>query len=125
MGYTPYYTTAVWTGYAQNEKITQSNPAVPLWQQVMSRIHEGLENQAFPTPNNLVTVEFCLDSGLLPGEYCQLDPRGSRVASETVYQDHAPTERCTTHTEAGLARLCKDSPILDVDEAETGMYHLA
>ena len=126
VGYTPYYTAAVWTGYAQNEKITQSNPAVPLWQKVMSRLHEGLENKSFPAPNGLVTVDaFCLDSGLLATEYCTLDPRGSRVSSETVHQDDLPTDVCTVHTADGVVKLCKDSPIKDASEAETGMYHQA
>ncbi len=126
VGYTPYYTAAVWTGYAQNEKITQSNPAVPLWQKVMSGLHSGLENKNFPTPNNLVRVDaFCLDSGLLATEYCKLDPRGSRIASETIHQDDVPTEVCNIHTADGVIKLCKDSPILDADEKETGMYHQA
>ena len=126
VGYTPYYTAAVWTGYAQNEKITQSNPAVPLWQKVMSQVHEGLENKAFPTPNGLVRVDsYCLDSGLLATEYCQLDPRGSRVASATVHQDDVPVEVCPVHTADGLVKLCKDAPILDANETETGMFHLA
>ena len=124
VGYTPYYTAAVWTGYAQNEKITQSNPAVPLWQNVMSKVHAGLSNQSFPTPNGLVKVDgYCLDSGLLATEYCQLDPRGSRVASATVHQDDVPTDVCTIHTAESVIKLCKDCPILDADEKETGMYH--
>ena len=126
VGYTPYYTAAVWTGYAQNEKITQSNPAVPLWQKVMSRLHEGLENKSFPAPNGLVKVDaFCLDSGLLATEYCTLDPRGSRVSSETVHQDDLPTDVCTIHTVDSVVKLCKDSPIKDANEVETGMYHQA
>ena len=126
VGYTPYYTAAVWTGYAQNEKISQSNPAVPLWQKVMARVHEGLENKAFPTPNGLVSVDsYCLDSGLLATEYCQLDPRGSRIASATLHQDDVPVDVCTVHTADGLVKLCKDAPILDDSGAETGMYCLA
>lgn len=126
VGYTPYYTAAVWTGYAQNEKITQSNPAVPLWQKVMAQVHEGLENKAFPTPNGLVKVDaFCLDSGLLATEYCQLDPRGSRVSSATVHQDDVPVDVCTIHTADGLIKLCKDAPILDASETATGMFHQA
>ena len=126
VGYTPYYTAAVWTGYAQNEKITQSNPAVPLWQKVMSGVHEGLENKSFPTPNGLVRVDaYCLDSGLIATEYCQLDPRGSRVASETIHQDDVPTEVCNIHTVDGVVSLCKDAPIMESESTETGMYHQA
>jgi penicillin-binding protein 1A len=92
----------------------------------MSRLHEGLENKSFPAPNGLVTVDaFCLDSGLLATEYCTLDPRGSRVSSETVHQDDLPTDVCTVHTADGVVKLCKDSPIKDASEAETGMYHQA
>ena len=124
VGYTPYYTAAVWTGYLQNEKITQSNPAVPLWQRVMALIHSNLESRAFPTPNNLVRVDaYCLDSGMLATEYCKMDPRGSRVASETVHQDDVPTDVCTIHTADTVVKLCKGSPILDAAGAETGMYH--
>lgn len=126
VGYTPYYTAAVWTGYEQPERIAQSNPAVPLWQKVMAGIHDGLENQSFPTPNGLVRVDgYCLDSGLLATEYCQMDPRGSRVASETVYQDDVPTEVCTIHTAETVVKLCKESPIMGTDEQPTGMYHVA
>ena len=92
----------------------------------MARVHEGLENKAFPTPNGLVSVDsYCLDSGLLATEYCQLDPRGSRIASATLHQDDVPVDVCTIHTADGLVKLCKDAPILDDSGAETGMYCLA
>ena len=87
VGYTPYYSAAVWTGYEYNEKMNVSggNPSAVLWQLVMAPVHEGLENKKFPTPNGLVTVDFCQDSGLLPNEYCQMDPRGDRVSSATIH----------------------------------------
>ena len=126
VGYTPYYTAAVWTGYPQNEKMrTSGNPALKLWHQVMEEIHDGLENKKFTVPSGLKSVEFCLDSGLLPNEYCAMDPRGSRVSSDYVFQGDVPTERCTIHTAESVVRMCKDCPILDGDGKETGLYHIA
>ncbi|MGI5962923.1 MAG: transglycosylase domain-containing protein [Lawsonibacter sp.] len=126
VGYTPYYTAAVWTGYPNNEKMsTSGNPALKLWNKVMSEIHDGLENQKFAVPSGLKSVEFCLDSGKLPNEYCAMDPRGSRVSSDYVFQGDVPTERCTIHTAESVVRMCKDCPILDGDGKETGLYHIA
>ncbi len=126
VGYTPYYTAAVWTGYPMNEKMrTQGNPALNLWQQVMNQVHKGLENKKFPVPNGLVNVKFCLDSGLQATEYCAMDPRGSRVSSDGVFQSHVPSGFCTIHTAESVVTVCKDSPILDSDGNPTGLYHIA
>ena len=52
VGYTPYYTTAVWVGYEYNERVTASgNPAAQLWKKVMAPIHQGLENKSFSKPS--------------------------------------------------------------------------
>ena len=100
VGYTPYYTAAVWTGYDRNAKMrTSGNPALNLWEKVMEEIHAGLENKKFPVPNGLSSVNFCLDSGMLPTEYCAMDPRGSRVASDSVFQGDGPSGPCTIHND--------------------------
>ena len=127
VGYTPYYTAAVWTGYAQNARMsTSGNPAASLWQKVMSGVHSGLENQSFPTPAGLSEVNYCLDSGLLATEYCQLDPRGNRVGTDRVFQEDFPQSKyCTVHTEESLVTVCLDCPILNDDGSETGLYHIA
>ena len=57
-GYTPYYTCTTWTGYDNNTKLRQGaerNLAKTLWREVMSQIHEGLENKAFNRPSDIVT----------------------------------------------------------------------
>ena len=126
VGYTPYYTAAVWTGYEYNAKMkTSGNPALNLWEKVMEEIHAGLENKKFPVPSGLTSVKYCLDSGMLATEYCTLDPRGSRVASASVFADDAPDSACTIHSQENVVKVCKDSPILDESETETGLYHLA
>lgn len=126
VGYTPYYTAAVWTGYDQNEKMrTSGNPAAQLWKKVMSQVHQGLDNKSFFSANGLKSVQYCLDSGMLATEYCAMDPRGSRAASDSVFQSDVPTGACTVHTANSVVRMCKDSPILDSNGNPTGLYHLA
>lgn len=124
VGYTPYYTAAVWTGYDQNERLKVSgNPAAQLWKKVMSQVHKNLENKDFPKPSEGVTsVQYCRDSGLLAGEFCANDARGSRVVSGRFVSGDAPTETCNLHVPVYL---CKNAPILDGNGQPTGMYHLA
>lgn len=86
VGYTPYYTAAVWVGFEQNERVPASgNPALKMWTLVMSGVHEGLEDRKFSEPAGLTTVTYCLDSGLLATDYCRMDPRGDRTARGTVF----------------------------------------
>jgi penicillin-binding protein 1A len=126
VGYTPYYTAAVWTGYPYNAKMSGSNRAVELWKKVMSQVHQGLSNKSFPQPDGLKSVTYCLDSGYLATDYCKLDPRGSRVASDYVFQEDFPEGLyCTVHTADSLVSVCTDSPILDSDGDPTGLYHIA
>ena len=125
-GYTPYYTAVVWTGYEQPERVRSggANPAAVTFSRVMTRIHSGLRDKNFFTLNDLVTTSYCLDSGLLPTEACQNDPRGSRVSTMTVLRDDAPTQYCTCHTAESAVTVCTASAVEGGDE-ETVEYHLA
>jgi len=99
VGYTPYYSCAVWVGYVHNQRIVASgNPAASMWQKVMSRVHEGLEDKDFFSCSGLTYVSVCADSGLLATEDCALDCRGSRVYSALVAADNAPSASCNLHT---------------------------
>lgn len=100
-GYTPYYTAVVWCGYDDPEEViltdTTENPAVSLWQKVMAGIHEDLPAAEFEKPTDVVTVNVCRDSGLLPGEACRSDPRGDRTVEVELFLEDVPTETCDTH----------------------------
>ena len=99
VGYTPYYSCAVWVGYAHNQRIVASgNPAASMWQKVMSRIHEGLADKDFFSCSGLTRVSVCADSGLLATDSCAEDCRGSRVYSALVAADNAPSAYCNMHT---------------------------
>lgn len=97
--YTPYYTASVWAGYDNTYTATElpkggaRNLAKTLWREVMSQIHEGLPNQAFPTPTGLVTATVCSQSGKLPVPgLCDGTTRTEYFAEGTV-----PTTTCNVH----------------------------
>ena len=110
VGLTPYYTSAVWVGYDTPKQITGhgANPALTLWRAVMNPVHDKLPQKQFKldkADNSGETaplegeesVMVCEDSGLLPGELCELDYRGSRVIEKRMFEDEIPTEVCTLH----------------------------
>ena len=99
VGYTPYYSCAVWAGYEHNQRIVASgNPCSAIFRKVMSAIHEELPDKDFFSCAGLTSVAVCADSGMLASENCALDVRGSRVYTALVAADNAPTSMCTMHT---------------------------
>ncbi len=117
VGYTPYYSAAVWIGYRdKDEKITaKGNPAAVIWKQVMEPLHEGLEDRSFPDrPEGIARVEVCADCGLKPSALCSQDYRGGRVITVEVQASAVPRETCVCHTEV---RVCTNP--------ETGEVRLA
>ena len=105
-GYTPYYTGVVWCGYDDPEEVvltnSETNPAVVLWQKVMSTLHTGLANKEFAKPTNVVECTVCRDSGKLVTDACKEDPRGSRAVKVQLSLYDVPTENCDVHTEVEI-----------------------
>ena len=123
VGYSPYYTAAVWVGYSTPEtvKVSGGNPAGKMWNLVMSRIHEGLPDKDFPQADGLVTVEYCLDTGLLANDACRADVRGNRTAMGKFFPEDVPTDYCEAHK---MVSVCTGDPILNED-GDIIQYHLA
>ena len=92
VGYTPYYTCAVWSGYDNNEKIPEDarNFHKNLWRKVMTRIHEGLEYKDFEVPSSVEKTSVCEETGLLPRPGCP-------VITEYFDIGTLPTEQCDQH----------------------------
>ncbi len=128
VGYTPYYTAAVWTGYEQGQKmdLKGKNPATVLWNKVMVPLHEGLEDKTYSDPGGRRSITYCMDSGMPAGSYCSMDPRGSRAASGSIFPESYPEgQSCTFHTAATVITICTECPVLKEDGTETGLYHQA
>lgn len=107
VGYTPYFVGGVWFGYEQPRYLPgfSVSPSLALWDKVMTKLHEGYieaaKNGGAPIKkfdySDLVSYNYCRDSGLLPGEYCSLDPRGNRVSTGYGTRDSIPTATCDKH----------------------------
>ena len=92
VGYTPYYTCAVWSGYDNNEKLPDyaRNFHKALWKKVMTRIHEGLPSKEFEKPASVEKLSVCAETGLLPRAGCP-------VITEYFDVGTMPTEYCDQH----------------------------
>ena len=101
IGYTAYYTAAVWCGYENPEEIrltgNWTNPALRMWKQVMSKIHENVEWRDIYSSENMYYTSVCMDSGKAASAYCSSDPRGSRVSSALVYSGDGASGSCDMH----------------------------
>ena len=54
IGFTPYYLTAVWTGYDTPAEMKSSgNPAAQIWKMIMEPIHEYLDSKPFRRPDDI------------------------------------------------------------------------
>ena len=102
VGYTPYYTAAVWIGYDQNASIrANGNPAAQLWKKAMSEAHENLPNQNFNgSTADMTQVTVCTRTGLLQGPGC------TDVQTVWVAASNAPALVCDGHV---AVNLCTES----------------
>ena len=92
VGYTPYYTCAVWSGFDNNEKLPEDARDFHknLWKKVMTRIHEGLPDKDFDMPASVEKISICEETGLLPRAGCP-------VITEYFDIGDVPTDYCNQH----------------------------
>lgn len=104
-GITPYYSCSIWVGDANDgplKSVSGGRGAAPLWQAIMSRVHEELEleNHAIiedsPESLGLVQATVCSLSGKLATESCKLDTNFKPV-TDWFHSDSVPTETCNMH----------------------------
>lgn len=112
VGYTPYYTAAIWTGLDDNSVIPGKMQIDHrgLWSKIMAEIHADLPAKNFPEkPDNIIEVEVCSQSGKrpVPG-VCDQDPRGSCVHVEyfAVGTEPGEDEYCDVHVKYSV---CNES----------------
>lgn len=107
-GYTPYYTATIWAGYDNNLSLEgdEKNFHKKIWKNIMTRVHENLEEKDFEKPDGIVTASVCKKSGKLARSgLCDCDPRGSMVITEIFAQGTVPTEYCDTHVRANICTM--------------------
>lgn len=107
VGYTPYYTCAVWTGFDhpfnQWNKSYQQN----LWRNIMEEIHSTrqLEYKEWEMPDSIVQATICTKCGnLAVYGLCDNAAGGSCIATEYFAKGTVPTKKCTCHTRVQICR---------------------
>jgi penicillin-binding protein 1A len=104
VGYTPYYTAGIWSGYDTNKDQDDTRYHKILWRTVMQTIHEklGKEYKEFTKPSSIVSATICTKSGKLAvSGLCDSYTRSEYFESGTV-----PTDTCDTHVRY---RICSAS----------------
>lgn len=76
LGYTPRYLVAVHLGRSDSGSMsgdaTATGPAAQLWRALMLALHEGLAPETWQRPGQIVDLEVCERSGLLPNGICPM-----------------------------------------------------
>ncbi len=135
-GYTPNHTAVVWCGFDDPQEIVlldenMDNPAAVLWQKVMAKVSEGETDPGFQKPTDVIEVEVCQDSGLLPTGWCESDVRGDRTITVQLATEDVPTEYCNMHVEEtlcytnGTYHIASDDCEDEGDVDEYGMLNYA
>lgn len=110
IGYSPYYTTAVWLGHDEPKPLNFTGGSYParIWKAIMEPMHKNLRPKDFERPNGLVSVEVCTVSGKRPSELCALDPRGSTIRTELFIKGTEPPVEsvCDVHV---IKEVCTES----------------
>jgi len=104
-GITPYYSAAVWVGHDSYKPLYTGaqggRDAAPLWQDFMSKIHEGLKNKPIidkePRELGLVKKTVCSVSGLLATPECQTDLGGRKPVTDWFLKGTEPKKECDMH----------------------------
>ena len=102
VGFSPYYTAAIWFGFDKpgnslGVEQTGATIAAPIWADFMRDIHKGLEYKDFPSPQSGISnVNVCAISGLLPTEFCD------EGKVNLLYLDGTqPIKSCDLHKDKG------------------------
>ena len=106
VGYTPYYTAGIWSGY-DNNNLSQTNTSYHkvVWREIMERIckAKNLESKTFTRPDSIVTAKICAKSGKLAVDgVCDEAQGGSTVKSEYFAKGTVPVDKCDVHTKVKI-----------------------
>ena len=110
VGYSPYYTTAIWFGFDKpgnslGVDLTGSTLAGPVWGDYMREIHQGLPRREFSRPaTGILEVTVCAKSGLLKNPSCN-----EGEVTLPFLEGTQPSRYCDIH--GGAASLPSRTPI--------------
>ncbi|MDR3172697.1 MAG: PBP1A family penicillin-binding protein, partial [Treponema sp.] len=110
VGFSPYYTTAIWFGFDKpgnslGVNLTGSTLAGPVWADYMREIHQGLPYRDFGRPvTGVIDVTVCAKSGLLKTAACKEGELTLPFLNGTQ-----PSEYCNIHGTAATTTTLLDN----------------
>ena len=120
VGYTPYFTAGIWTGYpSRNGTVDHLSPShLNIWDEVMKKIHEACvfdvnDNIKGFSTQGLSYLPYCKDSGELCIELCEKDIRGSRVGYGYFSKGNQPDSNCKIHEKLGINGYTVSAPNIE------------
>jgi len=105
IGFSPYYTTAVWFGFDRpgnslGVELTGSTLSGPVWGDYMREIHKGLPYKTFTRPSSgIIDVTVCAKSGLLRTAACN-----QGEVTLPFLDGTQPVQYCETHGGSGSSQ---------------------
>ena len=110
VGYTPYYTTAVWYGFdkpGNSLGISQTGAALaaPVWGDLMRELHQGLPQKHWVRPSGVVDITVCRKSGQQRTPNCNEGEITLPFLSGT-----GPSKQCDIHGEASVYQSSRSLP---------------
>ena len=108
IGYSPYYTCGIWSGYDDSKVLSNGTEYhKTIWQKIMARIHTDLDNKDFVFTDELESAKICSKSGLLAVDgVCNSSSSNACVYTEYFAPGTAPTSYCDRHY---ALRICTES----------------
>ena len=108
IGYSPYYTCGIWSGYDDSKVLsTGTEYHKTIWQKIMARIHTDFDNKDFVFTDELESAKICSKSGLLAVDgVCNSSSSNACVYTEYFAPGTAPTSYCDRHY---ALRICTKS----------------
>ena len=106
VGYTPYYTAAIWTGFDNNVTQINKNYHQHMWRKIMEQIHVVKEaaSEEFSMPDSIVEATICTKCGNLAVN--GLCDQANTVRTEYFAKGTVPIKKCSCHV---MVSICKDS----------------
>ena len=107
MGYTPRYCAGVWFGFDKPRVVsTGTNPSVTIWKNIMTKIHDGLDDKTFKVPSGIVKAKVCPYTGMYES-----------FSAQTVYANKEfLTGYCGGKKHSKYVGWTKDAPIYSDEE---------
>ncbi|MCR5743793.1 MAG: transglycosylase domain-containing protein [Lachnospiraceae bacterium] len=108
VGYSPYYTCGIWSGYDKGKTLVSGQTyQKDIWKRVMERIHKNLSDIGWKRDADIVTAKICSKSGLLAVDgVCGCGEDHGVVYTEYFTSQTVPKQYCTIHEEVSI---CSES----------------